>query len=257
MAPTSYNPDGLEEGGVTEREVPAALLQQLGIGPGVTLVQHPVSPFCIAVRALLEAAGAAFTVNNPDLWDRRPVIALTDGAYSSIPVLVDADRAPAVVVYEPEEEGQDVARYVDARYGLGVFPDSLAGLHDIVVQYVESQIEDVGFRLNDVFFLPGLPDVVERTMYIRHKERKFGRGCLDQWRAQAPALRARMEAVLGPLETMLGRAPYLFGERPVYADYILFGVLGNYLFTGHNRLPAGLTNLARWHAALPAVRLTR
>ena len=241
---------------MSEREVPAALLQQLGIGPGVTLVQHPVSPFCIAIRVLLEAAGAGFSLHNPQLWDRRPTIALTDGAYSSIPVLVDADRSPAVVVYEPEEEGQDIARYVDARYGLGVFPAALAGLNDIVVQYVEAQIEDVGFRLNDVEYLTALPDVVERTMYIRHKERKFGRGCLDQWRAQIPALQARLAAVLAPLDTMLGRSPYLLAARPVYADYILYGVLGNYLFTGAYRLPAGLTNLARWHAALPGVRLT-
>jgi glutathione S-transferase len=241
---------------VSEREVPEALLRALGIGPGVTLVQHPVSPFCIAIRVLLEGAGAAFSLLNPELWDRRPTIALTDGAYSSIPVLVDADRTPAVVVYEPEEEGQDIARYVDARYGLGVFPPALAGLQDIVVQYVEAQIEDVGFRLNDISYLPRLPDVVERTMYIRHKERKFGRGCLDQWRAQAPALLARLEAVLTPLDTMLGRSPFLLGERPVYADYILYGVLGNFLYTGEHRLPAGLTNLARWHAALPGERLT-
>jgi len=56
---------------------------------------------------------------------------------------------------------------------------------------------------------------------------------------------------------MLGRSPYLLAARPVYADYILYGVLGNYLFTGDYRLPAGLTDLARWHAALPGVRLSR
>jgi glutathione S-transferase len=240
---------------VAERVLPAELLQRLGIGAGVTLVQHPVSPFCIAIRVLLEGVGAPFAVRDTALWDRRPVIELTDGAYSSIPVLVDAERSPAVVVYESREESQDVARYVDARYDLGVFPSSLAGLHDLVVQYVEAQIEDVGFRLNDAYFLPGLPDVVERTMYIRHKERKFGRGCVQQWREQAPALRARLAEVLTPLDTMLGRAPFLLGERPVYADYILYGVLGNYQYSGDNRLPEGLTNLARWQAALPGVRL--
>jgi glutathione S-transferase len=242
---------------VGERLVPAELLQELGIGPGVTLVQHPVSPFCIAIRSLLEAAGASFTIYDTALWDRRAVIALTDGDYYSIPVLVDADRLPAVVVYEVREEGQDVARYVDAKYGLGVFPEERAGLHEIVIQYVEGQIEDVGFRLNDAYFLLGLPDVVERTMYIRHKERKFGPGCVQQWRDQAPALRARLAEVLAPLDTMLGRAPFLFGPRPVFADYILYGVLGNYTYSGDNPLPGGLEHLARWRAALPGVTLAR
>jgi glutathione S-transferase len=242
---------------VGERLIPAELLQELGIGPGVTLVQHPVSPFCIAIRCLLEAAGASFTIHDTALWDRRAVITLTGGDYYSIPVLVDADRLPAVVVYEVREEGQDIARYVDAKYGLGVFPEDQAGLHEIVIQYVEGQIEDVGFRLNDAYFLLGLPDVVERTMYIRHKERKFGPGCVQQWRDQAPALRARLAEVLAPLDTMLGRAPFLFGQRPVFADYILYGVLGNYLYSGDNKLPGGLKHLARWHGALPGVSLSR
>jgi glutathione S-transferase len=242
---------------VGERLIPAELLQGLGIGPGVTLVQHPVSPFCIAIRCLLEAAGASFTIHDTALWDRRAVIALTGGDYHSIPVLVDADRRPAVVVYEVREEGQDVARYVDSKYGLGAFPEDQAGLHEIVIQYVEGQIEDVGFRLNDAYFLLGLPDVVERTMYIRHKERKFGPGCVQQWREQAPALRARLAEVLAPLDTVLGRTPFLFGQRPVFADYILYGVLGNYLYSGDNKLPGGLKHLARWHGALPGVSLSR
>lgn len=240
---------------MAKRDVPAELLQRLQIGAGLTLVQHPVSPFCIAIRCLLESAGATFSILDPDLWDRRPVIALTGGAYHSIPVLVDAERSPAVVVYESRDDAQDVARYVDARFRLGVFPETLGGLQEILVQYIEGPAEDTGFRLNDAYFLPALPDVVERTMYIRHKERKFGRGCVEAWRREAPALRERMEEVLAPLDAMLSRSPWLLGERPVYADYALYGVLGNLTFTGDNRLPEGLTNLARWHAALPGVRL--
>jgi glutathione S-transferase len=221
----------------------------------VTLVQHPVSPFCLAVQRLLEGAGAAFTLLEPALWDRRPVIALTDGAYYSIPVLVDAERSPAVVVYEARDDGQDVARYVDQKYGLGVFPAHLAGLHEILVQYAEGQVEDTGFRLNDAYFLPSLPDVVERTMYVRHKERKFGRGCVQQWLEQAPQLRARLAELLAPLEEMLSRGPFLLGKQPVYADYALHGVLGNYTYSAQNRLPEGLTRLAQWYDTLPGVRL--
>jgi glutathione S-transferase len=240
---------------MAEREVPADVLERLRIGPGVTLVQHPVSPFCIAIRMLLEASGVPFATLEPPVWDRRPVIELTGGAYASIPVLVDAGAAPAVVVYEARDDGQDVARYVDARYRLGLFPEAWAGLQELIVQYVEGQVEDVGFRLNDVYFLPALPDVVERTMYIRHKERKFGKGCLDRWREERPALMARLEELLAPLDAILGNHAYVLGDRPAYADYALAGILGNYTFTGDNRLPDGLDHLQRWYATLPAVRL--
>jgi glutathione S-transferase len=240
---------------VAERVVPVELIDRLGIGAGLTLVQHPVSPFCMAIQRLLDAAGASYSLHDVALWDRRPVIELTAGAYYSIPVLVDARPTAPVVVYEGRDDGQDIARYVDEAFGLGVFPDAQAGLHELLVQYVEGQVEDVGFRLNDAYFLLGLPDVVERTMYVRHKERKFGRGCVEQWRDQAPALRERLREVLTPLNTMLGRAPYLLGQRPVFADYALHGVLGNYTFTGDNRLPDDLDHLRRWYDALPAARL--
>jgi glutathione S-transferase len=92
-------------------------------------------------------------------------------------------------------------------------------------------------------------------MYIRHKERKFGRGCVQQWREQAPQLLARLEELLTPFEVMLSRGPFLLGRRPVYADYALHGVLGNYTYSAQNRLPEGLTHLGRWYADLPGVRL--
>ena len=123
------------------------------------------------------------------------------------------------------------------------------------MQHVEGQVEDVGFRLNDAYFLPELPDVVERAMYIRHKERKFGKGCVEQWRAQRDELTARLMDVLAPLDRMLARHPFLLGDRPTYADYALYGVLANLTYTRHNTVPAALTHILRWHAALPAVRL--
>lgn len=147
-----------------ERALPEGFLSQWGIGGGLTLVQHPVSPFCIGVRTVLDAAGVPYMAHDVELWDRRPVIALTDGAYYAVPVLVDAARTPAVVIYEARDDGQDIARYVDAQHRLGLFPADLAGLQELVVQYIEGSVEDVGFRANDAYFLPALPDVVERTM---------------------------------------------------------------------------------------------
>jgi glutathione S-transferase len=240
---------------VAERAIDQGLLARTGIGHGLTLVQVPPSPFCISVRTALEAGGVPHRVHDVELWDRRPVAELTGGAYYVVPVLVDTDRPAPVVVYESRDDGTEIARYVDAKYGLGLFPAELEGLQDLVVQYVEGQCEDVAFRLDDAFLLPGIPDVAGRTMALRHKERKFGKGCVDQWRAQAPELLAKLTDLLRPLDTMLARSHYLLGDRPTFADYALYGVLGNLTYTGDLHVPGEVTNIVRWHAQLPAARI--
>jgi glutathione S-transferase len=240
---------------MAERAVPTGVREKLGIGPGLTFVQAPHSPFCISIRAALEAARAPFTLFNTSIGGREAVIELTGGAYYAVPVILDADRSPAVVVYEGRDDGTDVARYADAKFGLGLFPDEHEGLNDLLVRYIESEIEDVGFRLDDAFLIPALTDPVERTLLLRHKERKFGKGCVDQWRASVPQLMAKLVDVLTPLETVLARKPFLLGDRPVYADYALFGVLGNLTYTGDNEIPAEVPSIRRWHERLSETKL--
>src|SRR5687768_4201177 len=211
---------------MAEKIIPAGAREKLGIGAGITFVQAPHSPYCISIRKAFQAAGTDVTIYDTSLGRREAVMELTDAAYYFVPVVVDADRAPAVAVYEGRDEGTDVARYIDARLGLGLFPTDREGLQDILVPYIETQVEDVASRLDDAFLSPSGTDPVERGTLIRHKERKFGRGCVDQWRAQAPQLLARLVEVLTPLDTILSRDPYLLGDRPTFADFALYGVLG-------------------------------
>ena len=240
---------------MAERVIPSGALELLGIGSGVTFVQAPHSPFCISVRKALDAAGAPYTLFNTGIGDRQPVVQLTGGAYYHVPVIVDADRTPAVVVYESRDDKMEVAEYADAKFGLGLFPDEHAGLNDLLVRYVESELEDVAFRIDDAFLVPSLPDLMERTMLRRHKERKFGKGCIDEWRAQLPQLLAKLVDLLQPIEQRLARSPFLLGDRPVYADYALYGVLGNLTYTGDNEIPVDVPHVRRWHAELEALKL--
>jgi len=242
---------------MAEKDIPAGVRDRLGIGGGVTLVQIPYSPFCISVRMALEAGGVPHTVHDIPIWDRRPVIELTNAAYYTVPVLVDASRTPEMVIYEDRDDGTDVARYADRTFRLGLFPDALEGLQDLVVRYIEDAVEDVAFRLDDAFLIPGQTDAVARGMMLRHKERKFGKGCVDQWRAQLPQLLEKMVDVLDPLERMLARGRFLLGEQPTFADYALYGVLGCMTFTGDIHIPQEVPNVLRWHKALPGVRLAR
>lgn len=45
---------------------------------------------------------------------------------------------------------------------------------------------------------------------------------------------------------MLASTPFLLSDRPLFVDYDLYGVIGNYLLSGKTKLPA-LKNLRCRH----------
>ena len=144
--------------------------------------------------------------------------------------------------------GQEVARYVDRRYRLNLFPKHLDGLQLILSRYIEHDLEMVGFKVNDTYIIPKRP-LVERTMLIRHKERKFGKGCVREWSNHRKYLNSRFAELLQPIDDMLASSPFLLANRPLFVDYNLYGVLENYLFNGKTKLPS-LKHLRRWHRAM-------
>src|SRR5260370_1169008 len=99
-----------------------------------------------------------------------------------------------------------------------------------------------GHRLNDIYWREMVP-ASDRVRFLRHKERKFGRGCIDQWRSEQKELLARLERSLVPFEEMLLYKPFLLDERPRFVDFDLCGMVENFLYSGHYRLPAKHTCL--------------
>ena len=87
----------------------------------------------------------------------------------------------------------------------------------------------------------------DRLRFLRHKERKFGRGCIEQWRAQQKDFLAQLEKRLIPFEEMLLYRPFLLDERPRFVDFDLYGMLGNFLYSQHYRLPAAHGQLKKWY----------
>jgi len=217
----------------------------------LTVYQFAHSPYCIPITRALAALEVPFAVKNVSNADRREVIELTGGAYYQVPVLVHDDR----VIHETSPDSTDVAHYVNATFAAGrLFPEKHEGLQRLVVAHIENEVEGVTFRLVDPFYLDGLDDVVERTMIIRHKERKFGRGCVQAWTTQREALRDEARTLIEPYELALQHRPFLFGETPLYADFALFGVLGNLTYRDYNPLPSGFTALADWFARMKSFR---
>ncbi len=136
-------------------------------------------------------------------------------------------------------EGSATSQILDRRsrvtwigaIGFNLFPKNFDGMQLILSRYIENDLESVGFKVNDAYVIPTRP-LIERTMLIRHKERKFGRGCVREWTTHRQYLCAQFAELLKPIDNMLAASPFLLTDRPLFVDYSLYGVLGNYLFNG-------------------------
>lgn len=210
----------------------------------LTLIQFPWSPFCITVRRILERNGIPFRLRNIPYHDRAAIIRATNGRGHTVPCVVDGKQA----ICDVTDFGQEVARYIDRRYAMNLFPKEFEGLQLIMSRYIENDLETVGFKVNDSYIIPSRP-LLERVMLVRHKERKFGRGCLQEWTSHRTYLSTRFAELLIPMDNVLASSPFLLSDRPLFVDYNLYGVIGNYLFNGKTKLP-GLKYLRRWHRTM-------
>lgn len=198
----------------------------------VLLYQMPHSPYAIPIRQALVACRVAHGIREVPNWDRSEIIRLTEGRYYQVPLLVHDGR----VVFESGPDSLDVARYVDAAWAGGrLFPEALCAANLCLTQWIEDALEAHTFKLADIHYIPGIDDLVARSMVVRHKERKFGRGCLESWTREAAQIRASLDRLLLPFCTTLNEAPHLLGSTPVYADFALFGVLENLTFNAWNQ----------------------
>jgi glutathione S-transferase len=215
----------------------------------IELIQFPWSPFCIAQRRILEFSGTRFKICNIPSTDRSLVWRLTRQRYYGVPIIRDG----RTVVFEVDDDSQVIAKYLDSKLKLDLFPWKWEGVQSILWRYIENEIESVGFRLNDIYWKEMVPPA-ERLAFQRHKERKFGRGCLTQWKAQQKSLLAQLEQRLVPFEEMLMFRPFLLDEQPRFVDFDLFGMLGDFLYSGQYRLPARHTHLKEWHRRMAKVQ---
>jgi glutathione S-transferase len=217
----------------------------------VVLYQMPHSPYAIPIRQALIACGVTPDTRDVPNWDRGEMIRLTGGAYYQIPLLVHDGRA----IFESEGDSLDIARYIDTTWGKGqLFPESLTAPNLCLIEWIEDAVEARTFKLADVHYVPSIEDIVARTMVVRHKERKFGKGCIEHWTQGAGAIRAELDRLLSRCEATLRHTPFLLGTTPVYADFALFGVLGNLTHNGWNQLSANQNALQHFANRLQAWR---
>jgi len=219
----------------------------------IELIQFSWSPFCIVTRRILNFSGVRFKTTDLKMTgDRSLIWELTDQRYYKVPVVKDGKT----VVFELDEESQIVAKYLDAKLGLGLFPRELEGVQSVLWRNLEHEVEAIGFKLNDVYYREFVKPV-DQLPFLRHKERRFGAGCIEQWRATRPQLLQQLETKLIPYEEMLAYKPFLLDDRPRFVDFDLYGMLGNFLFSGHYKLPKAHNYLRAWYRRMETINLAQ
>jgi glutathione S-transferase len=215
----------------------------------IQLIQFPWSPYCLVQRRILEFSGAPHRVVNIPPSDRSLIWRLSKQRYYQAPLLRDG----STVVFETGDQSQVIAKYIELKLGLGLFPAPCDGVQNILWRFIENDVEGLTFKLNDAHYRQFVPPS-EQLAYIRHKERRFGRGCLDAWRAGQKSLVAELTATLAPFERMLGTRPFLLDYRPRFVDFDLWGMLANYLYSGRYRLPVIHPKIRVWYRHMNHVK---
>jgi glutathione S-transferase len=216
----------------------------------IELIQFPWSPFCIVQRRILEYSGVPFkTTNLPDINDRSAIWKLTKERYYQVPVIRDG----RTIIFEMDNDSQVVGKYLDEKFQLGLFPTDWRGLQNLLWHNIEDEVEGLTFRLNDIHFREFVRKA-HQLNFIRFKERKFGRHCLEQWRDQEQMLLEQLSHKLMPFEQMLITRLFLLDQQPRFVDFDLYGMLGNLLYTGHYQIPALHTRLTEWYARLSKIK---
>jgi len=215
----------------------------------IELIQFPWSPYCLVQKRILDYSGAPHKEVNIPPSDRSLVWRLTRQRYYQVPVIKDGRN----VIFETDENSQVVAKYLDAKLKLDLFPKQWDGLQRILWRYIDNDVEGTTFRLNDAYYREFVP-ASEQLNYLRFKERKFGRGCIDQWRASQKSLQTQLATLLIPFEQMLGTRLFLLDQQPRFIDFNLHGMLGNFLYSGHYSLPAIHPKLKAWHRRMSQIK---
>jgi glutathione S-transferase len=179
------------------------------------LYRFRYSGYARKVQMLLDLLGQPYEVREVPYSDRRELARLT-GGYVYVPVLVD--DAGGVTV----ESRRICELLLAGERGRRLVPAPLGGPIWAYADFCDGPLEDILFRLATPFIRDAWQDPGDRALI---KERKFGAGCVDQWKAAQDELLQRGRHLLAPTLATLELLPFLFGESPTLADAALYGYL--------------------------------
>src|ERR1043166_3575928 len=97
----------------------------------IELIQFPYSPFCIVQRRILEFSGVRFKIRDIPNVDRSLVWKLSKQRYYQVPIIRDGSN----VLFETDDNSQVIAKYVDEKLRLELFPRQWDGVQDLLWLY--------------------------------------------------------------------------------------------------------------------------
>lgn len=171
------------------------------------------SPFCWRARMALAHKGLAFDTVP---WRFTDQDKLPAGSQGFVPVIVDDGRVVC--------DSWSIAEYLDAQYpdapALFDSPSAKAQARFIrhwaerVIQPIMAQIVTY-----DIFCHV---DEKDKAYFRESREKRFGKK-LEAFGNNLEADLKALQSALAPFRQTVKEQPYLCGEQPAYADYIVFG----------------------------------
>jgi glutathione S-transferase len=181
----------------------------------VKLLQFSYSPFAAKVRVCLKLKQLECELVEVPYTQRGELVKVSGGV--GVPVLVDGE---AVVTDSPR-----ITAYLETKGGPSLREHPLA---PVLEQWADNWLEETAFRLA----CPGLEERMgrdqgeeARLMFRLVKERRYGAGCIGQWRADQAKYSAETKALLSPILEAVRATGFVLGTSPSLADAAVVGQL--------------------------------
>ena len=180
------------------------------------LYRFAYSCFARKAQMVLDLLGRDYQAVDVPYGDRSELVALT-GGYLQVPVLVD-DAGEVTV-----DSRAICERLLQGDAAHQLVPPPWEGPIWAYADWVDGPLEDLMFRLASPGVRRSFARPADRALFTFIKERKFGRGCVEEWERNAAELVGRARALLEPTVQTLSQRPFIFGDRPTLADAALYG----------------------------------
>ncbi|MCC5884465.1 MAG: glutathione S-transferase N-terminal domain-containing protein [Halomonas sp.] len=169
------------------------------------------SPYCWRVRYALAHKGLDVETRAWRFTDKQ---ALAFADYDKVPVLVDGN--------ETVTDSYSILEYLDRTYPeRPLLGEGLAGARArFFKHYAERALQPAMMRTIIMDLLNAI-DPKDRSYFRETREKRFGR-TFEEFHSPAKGL-AQLDAALTPLRGQLEDCPFLDGESPAAADYLVFG----------------------------------
>ena len=172
------------------------------------------SPYCWRVKMALAHKGLVW---EEIPWHFTEKDRLPDPNAGTVPVLVDDG--------ETVSDSWKIAEYLDERYPQKPLFDSAQARSEalLIKFWIERTVHPFITRMGVGDFLSTLHEK-DKAYFRQSREKRFGMP-IEQFMQTRDQARDGFRDALEPLRAMLAEQPYVAGNSPGYADYIVFGIL--------------------------------